>query len=119
MGVGLTGAKGFPVCCCEAAKDEALGCLKNSQRPSFLIAASVEILVLPTISGSIIYSLEPSLRKLISDEFDHHLTMLGRSKGLGGFVFQIRDGKDWLNNRYLDNQFSFRFFRSWVGMRFP
>ena len=75
VGVGLTGAKGFPFCGREAAKDEALGCLKNGKRPSFLIAASMEILVLPPISGSIIYSLEPSLRILISDEFDDHFPM--------------------------------------------
>jgi hypothetical protein len=92
VGVGLTGAKGFPFCCCETAKDEALGCLKDSQSPSFLIAASMEILVLPTISGSIINPQEPSLRILISDEFDNHLPMLRSPKGFGRFVFQIWDG---------------------------
>ena len=66
---------GFPFSCCKATKDEILGCLNDSKSPSLLIAASVEILLVPTISGSIKNPLESSFRKLVSNEFDDHIPM--------------------------------------------
>ena len=85
MAVGLivTIGWGFPFSCCEATKYEALNCLNYSQSPSLLIATPMEILCLPSISGSIINPLEPSLRILVSNEFDDHLPMGGGTKTLG------------------------------------
>jgi hypothetical protein len=74
---------GFPFGCREATKDEILGSLNYSQRPSLFIGFSVEVRVLPPISGSIINPLESSLRILVSNELDDHLPMGGSPKGLG------------------------------------
>ena len=78
-----TWEKGLPFCCREAAKDESLCRLNDSQRPSLLIATLVEIFCSPPISDRIIDPLEPSFRVFISDEFDDHLTMGRGPKCLG------------------------------------
>jgi hypothetical protein len=122
---------GFPFSCCEASKDETTATKKtfgfsfsNSQRPSLLIAAPMKILCSPPISGSIINPLKSSSRKLVSNEFDDHLPMGRSPKGLGsskislGVIFQIRNGKDWLRNRYFGYLLSFGFFRSRLWLRF-
>ena len=82
----------FPFSCREATKDEIFGSLDNCQSPSLFeiqhpsqslfVTTSMEIIVLPSINGSIIYPLESSLRILVSNEFDDHLTMGGGPKGL-------------------------------------
>jgi hypothetical protein len=100
---------GFPFCCCEAAKNEILGGLYDCQRPSLLVALTMEIICSPTIRGSIINPLESSLRILVSNEFEDHFSMGGGPKGLGtskiylGVVFQIRNGLNLLRDRYLGN----------------
>jgi hypothetical protein len=73
----------FPLSCCEASKDEILGSLNDSQSPFLfllerdpsLITTSMEVFCFPSISGSIIYSLESSLRILVSNKFHDHLPM--------------------------------------------
>jgi len=78
VGAGLIDSSigwGFPFSCCEAAKNEILGGLNYSHSPTLLITASVKILVLPPIRGSIIDPLECSLRILVSYEFEDHLPM--------------------------------------------
>ena len=100
VGAGLidTWPWGFPFSCCEATKYEILGGLSDGQRPSLLIAFTMEILCIPSISGSIINPLESGTRELVSDEFDDHLPRgrgpegLGYSKIFLGVIFQIRDG---------------------------
>jgi hypothetical protein len=100
---------GFPFSCCEAPKDEILGGFYDRKSPSFLIALTMEIEILPPICLSIINPLESSTRKLVSNKFDDHLTMGGSPKGLGcskicwGVILQSRSGKDNLRNRYFRN----------------
>jgi hypothetical protein len=124
VGAGLTDIWGVPFSCCEATKDEILGCLNDSKSPSFLIAFTMKILCLPSICGSIINPLESSTRKLVSNKFQDNLAMGGSLKGLGcskicwGVIFQSRSGKDWLRNRYLRNRLRFQFFRSRLWERF-
>jgi hypothetical protein len=122
---------GLPFSCCEASKDVACSTkktfrfsLSDSKRPSLLITAPMEILCLPPISGSIIYPLKPSSRKLVSNEFEYHFPMVKSLKGLGcpkiclRVNFQIRDGQDWLRIRYFGDLLSFGFFRSRLWLRF-
>jgi ABC-type Mn2+/Zn2+ transport system ATPase subunit len=60
----------------------------------------MEILSFPPIRVSIINSLESSLRILISNEFDDHLPMSRRLKGVGiskilqDVIFQLSGGKE-------------------------
>ena len=82
VGAGLIDIFGFPFCCFEAPEDEILGGLNYSQRPSLVIALTMEILCIPPVSCSIIYPLESSFRILVSNEFHDHLLMGGCPKGL-------------------------------------
>ena len=103
-GVGVTLTEkwgwGFPFSCCEPTEDETFVSLNDSQRPSLFIALTMEILVRPPINCGIINPLESSIRKLISNEFDDHLSMVRGPKGLRiskkylWVIFQISDRQD-------------------------
>jgi hypothetical protein len=85
--VGERYQRGVPVGCCKATKYETEGRLHHCERPPLPIATSMEIFCSPAITGSIIDPLEPSLRKLVSYEFDYHVSVGGRPKGLRGVIF--------------------------------
>ena len=92
VGVGLMDnivIWGFPFSSCEAAKDEILFCLNDSQSRTLFIATPMEIFSFPAVSGSIINSHEFSRRKLVSNELDDHLLMGRGPKGLGSFKSRI------------------------------
>ena len=82
VGVGLKDffKWGFPFSCCEAAKDEVVCRLYDRNRPTFFIAATMEILGAPAILNRIINLLKLSARKLISNELLDHFTMLRGTK---------------------------------------
>jgi hypothetical protein len=107
VGAGIIDNKGFPFSCCKSTKDEILGGLYDSKSPSLLIAFTMEICVLPSISGSIINPLKSCFWKLVSNEFYDRHPMGGSPKGLGsskiflGVLLQIISGKNWLRNRYM------------------
>ena len=86
MGAGLrdTWVRGGPISCCKTTEYEALGCLHDGQRPTLIIAASMEILTFPSmiLIVSIINSLEFSVRKSLSYEFDDRHSMSWGSEGL-------------------------------------
>ena len=126
VGAGLMDTwewRGFPFSCCEATKYEIFGRLSDSQRPSLLIALTMEIPCFPSICGGIKNPLESGARKLVSDEFDDHLPSGRGPKGLGsskiflGVIFQIRDAKDRLKNSYFGYLLSFGLFRDWLRLR--
>ena len=60
---------------CKAAEDEIFICLDDGKSPSFLVAASMEIFSLPTISLGVVNSGEFCLRKNVSYELRNHLPM--------------------------------------------
>ena len=110
----------LPFCCCKATKDIIIGCLDNSDSPSFFITTSIEILNFPPISHCIIYPLEPSLRILVSNKFHNHLPMGGGPKGLWSpekrfrVIYQSRRRWNRMRNRYMRNWLTFGFLNFWL-----